>query len=193
MFERRLGRRNRGVGEGFGRGVKPPSGFPSAVRALFLLMTFGGSLAQWSVVPALSVGGATPDLPLMLTVLLALRHGPETGCLVGFAAGLLQDTAGGGLLGVQALTKALAGFGIGLLAGRLWVASPLVQIPSLVLLTVAEGFVRYGLLQLFHFPAAFGELMVHVILPQALYNGFLGTAGVLVTTVALTWRKRVGA
>jgi len=35
------------------------------VRALFLLMTFGGSLAQWSVVPALSVGGVTPDLPLI--------------------------------------------------------------------------------------------------------------------------------
>ena len=154
-------------------------------------MTFGGSLAQWSVVPALSVGGVTPDLPLILTVLLALRRGAETGCIVGFVAGLLQDTAGGGLLGVQALTKALAGFGMGLLGGRLWVASPLVQVPSLVLLTVVEGFLRYGLLQFFHFPASFGALMVHVILPQALYNGFLGAACVLVMAVAPTWKERV--
>ena len=160
------------------------------MRAVFLLATFGGSLAQWSLVPALSVGGVTPDLPLILTLLLALRRGPETGCLVGFVASVLQDTAGGGLLGVQALTKALAGFGMGLLVGRFWVASPLVQIPGLVLLTVAEGFVRYGLLQLFHFPASFGELMVHVIFPQALYNGLLGAACVLVSTVVLAWRSR---
>jgi len=160
------------------------------VRTLFLLATFGGSLAQWSVVPALSVGGVTPDLPLILTLLLALRRGPEAGCLVGFVAGLLQDTAGGGLLGVQALTKALAGFGMGLLVGRFWVASPLVQIPGLVLLTVGEGLVRYGLLQFFHFPASFGELMVHVILPQALYNGVLGAACMLGTSIVLAWRSR---
>ena len=154
-------------------------------------MTFGSGLAQWSVVPSLSVAGVTPDLPLILTVLLALRRGPETGCLVGFIAGLLQDTAGGGLVGIQALTKALAGFGMGLLVGRLWVASPLVQVPGLVLLTVAEGLARYCLLQLFHFPASLGELMARVILPQALYNGFLGTACVLVTTIAPVWRKRL--
>jgi rod shape-determining protein MreD len=160
------------------------------MRALFLVLTFGGSLAQWSVVPALAVGGVTPDLPLILTVLAALRHGPETGCLVGFVSGLLQDTAGGGLLGVQALTKAVAGFGMGLLIGPLWVSSPLVQVPGLVLLTIAEGVLRYGLLQLFHFPASFGGLVLHVILPQALYNGFLGAACVLVTAVALGRRKR---
>jgi rod shape-determining protein MreD len=160
------------------------------VRPLIVLASFGGSLAQWSVVPALSVGGVTPDLPLILTLLLALRHGPETGCLVGFVAGLLQDTAGGGLLGVQALTKALAGFGMGLLVGRFWVASLLVQVPGLVLLTVAEGLVRYGLLQLFHFPASFGELMVHVVLPQALYNGVLGAACALGTSVLVSWKSR---
>src|SRR5262245_15334075 len=147
-------------------------------------MTFGGSLAQWNLVPAFSVGGVTPDLPLILTVLLALRHGPETGCLVGFVAGFLQDTAGGGLIGVQALTKALAGFGMGLLVGRFWVASPLVQVPGLVLLTLAEGLGRFLLLQFFHFPASLGDMMVHVILPQALYNGFLGSACVLCLTAA---------
>ena len=162
-----------------------------AVRLLFLLLTYGGGLAQWSIVPALSMGGISPDLPLILTVLLALRYGPETGCVVGFVAGLLQDTAGGGLLGVQALTKALAGFGIGLVVGRFWVTNPLVQIPGLVLLTITEGLLRYCLLQFFHFPASLGALLMHVILPQALYNGFLGAACVLVTSVALTWRNRV--
>jgi rod shape-determining protein MreD len=98
---------------------------------------------------------------------------------VGFFAGFLQDVAGGGLIGVQALTKALAGFAMGLLVGRFWVSSPLVQVPGLVLLTVAEGLARFFLLQFFHYPVSLGGLMMHVVLPQALYNGFVGAACVL--------------
>ena len=160
------------------------------MRLSLLLMAFGGSLVQSSVVPSWSVGGVTPDLPLILTALVALRRGPEAGCLVGFAAGLLQDATGGGLLGVQALSRALAGFAMGLLPGRLWAGHPLVQIPGLMLLTVAEGFLRFGLLQLFHFPASFGELLVHVILPQALYNGFAGAACVLAVEAAHALGRR---
>src|SRR5215475_14093364 len=122
-------------------------------------MTFGGNLAQWSVVPAVSVGGVTPDLPLVVTVFLAVRKGPVTGCVAGFVAGLLQDMAGGGLIGIQALTKALAGFCMGLLV-------------------------------FFHFPASLGDMMVHVILPQALYNGFLGSACVLCMAAATSIRGR---
>lgn len=160
------------------------------MRFYFFLVVFGGSLAQSSVVPSWSVGGVTPDLPLILTVLVALRRGPEAGCLVGFAAGLLQDATGGGLVGAQALSHALAGFAMGLLPGRLSVSHPLVQIPGLVLLTVAEGVLRFGLLRLFHFPASFGEFLVQVILPQALYNGFLGAACMLAVEVANTLRRR---
>jgi rod shape-determining protein MreD len=96
--------------------------------------------------------------------------------VAGFFAGLLQDVASGGLVGVQALTKALAGFVLGMAGGRLWVANPLVQVPGLVALTLAEGVLRFGLLQLFHYPAGLGALLVDVILPQALYNGVLGAA-----------------
>ena len=119
-----------------------------------LLFTLGGSVAQTNVVQMLSVAGATPDLPFMMTVFWALRRGPEAGCVAGFFAGLLQDVGAGGLVGVQALTKALAGFTLGLVGGRLSVANPLVQVPGLVLLTVAEGLLRFGLLQLFHYPAS---------------------------------------
>src|SRR5262245_2511269 len=154
-------------------------------------MTLGGNIAQSSVVPMLSVSGVTPDLPLILTVFAALHRGPELGCLVGFFAGLLQDIGGGGLIGVQALTKGLAGFGMGLLVGRFWVSNPLVQVPGLVLLTIAEGFARFLLLQFFHYPASLGDLLSHVVLPQALYNGFLGAACVLVTAAAdHVWSRR---
>src|SRR5712691_13350288 len=105
------------------------------MRALLVLTVLGVGVAHATVAPALGIGGVTPDIPLIVVVLLALRRGPEFGCASGFAAGLLQDMATGGLLGVQALTKALVGFFIGALGGRLRVTQPLVQVGGLVLLT----------------------------------------------------------
>src|SRR5262245_49906639 len=155
------------------------------MRGILVLTVFGGGIAQATLAPALRVADVVPDIPLIVVVLLALRRGPEFGCLGGFAAGLLQDAVGGGLLGIQACTKALMGFGIGALGGRFWVSQPLVQVPGLVVLSLCEGLVRFMLLKLFHFPAPFGQLMSYVILPQALYNGFLGAAFVF----ALAWAQ----
>jgi rod shape-determining protein MreD len=154
------------------------------VRSVLALLIFGGGLAQTTFAPALRIGNVTPDIPLILVVLLALRRGPEVGCLSGFATGFLQDTAAGGFIGAQALTKTLIGFFIGRLGGRLWVREPLVQIPGLVLLSLAEGLARYLLLQVFHFPGAFGDLMLYIVLPQSIYNGFLGAVVVLTLTTA---------
>ncbi len=160
------------------------------MRTLIALTVFGGGVAQATVAPALRIGDIAPDLPLIVVVLLALRRGPEFGCVAGFAAGLLQDAAGGGLIGIQALTKAMIGFAIGAVGSELRVTQPLVQVPGLAVLTIVEGLVRFALLKLFHFPAPFGELMMYVVLPQALYNGFLGAALVLLMAWAETLRRQ---
>lgn len=160
------------------------------MRTLLVLMVFGGGVAQATLAPALRIADVAPDIPLIVVVLLALRRGPEVGCAAGFGAGLLQDVAAGGLIGVQALTKALVGFGLGTAAGRLRVTQPLVQVPGLVLLTLAEALVRFALLKLFRFPAPFGEMMVYVVLPQAVYNGFLGAALVFALAWTNVFRER---
>jgi uncharacterized membrane protein len=56
---------------------------------------------------------------------------------------------------------------------------------------VAEGILRFGLLQLFHYPASLGELMVHVILRQALYNGVLGAGCLVGVAVLEAMRERL--
>jgi rod shape-determining protein MreD len=137
-----------------------------------------------------TVVGVTPDLPLIMTVLIAFARGPEAGCVVGFAAGLLQDVAGGGLVGIQALTKALTGFGVGLASGRLAAANPLVQVLALVVVTMAEGLARFGLLKFFHYPPVLPGLLIHVILPQALYNGAVGALCVVAMAMAELFRAR---
>lgn len=158
------------------------------MRPILMLTIFGSGVAHATLAPALTIGGVTPDIPLIVVLLLALRRGPEFGCLGGFAAGLLQDAAAGGLLGVQGLTKAVAGFVVGGVGTRLSVTQPLVQVPGLVLVSMVEGLGRFALLKLFHFPAPFGELMTYVVFPQALYNGFLGAALVLVLAWSASFR-----
>ena len=155
------------------------------MKSVLALSIFGGGVAHMTIAPALRVADVAPDIPLLVVLLLALRRGPEFGALAGFATGLLQDAAGGGLIGVQALTKSVVGFAIGSLGSRFRVTQPLVQVPGLLLLTVVEGVGRYVVLKLFHFPASFGELMTYVVAPQALYNGFLGA----VLIFALAWTE----
>jgi rod shape-determining protein MreD len=161
------------------------------MRTLLVLTVFGGGVAQATLGSALRFADVAPDIPLIMVVLLALRRGPEIGCAAGLAAGLLQDAATGGLIGVQGLTKALIGFVVGVLGARFSVRHPLVEVPGLVLLTLVEAIVRYGLLQLFRFPAPFGQLMTYVVLPQAVYNGFLGAAFVFALAGMESLRARL--
>lgn len=140
----------------------------------YLLLVGGGSLAQTTVVPIVAFGGVVPDIPLVLTVLVALRRGSELGLVTGFGFGLAQDLLGGGLLGIQALSKGVIGFWAGGLPGLFLTAQPVVQILALVLGSLGEGALRFALLRLFAAPPDFVELFGHVILPQTLYNGVVG-------------------
>jgi rod shape-determining protein MreD len=49
------------------------------------------AVLQTVVLSQLPLPGATPDLVLLVVVAVALTQGPTTGCIVGFAGGLLLD------------------------------------------------------------------------------------------------------
>jgi rod shape-determining protein MreD len=147
---------------------------------LYVLAVSGGALVQFTVVPVFGIGGIVPDVPIEMTVLLALRYGPEAGCLTGFALGLAQDAVAGGPLGLHALSKAVLGFVAGDLPRWVLVTRPIVPVGLAVVATIVDGLIRFGLLQLFHYPAPLGEIFTRVIVPQAGYNGILAAA-------ALAW------
>lgn len=146
---------------------------------LSILAVGGGTLVQSTVIPAFGIGGVVPDLPVVLVVLLALRWGSESGCLLGFALGLVEDVLAGGPLGLHAVSKALIGFAAGELPRWVLVSRPVVPVAAAVLATVADGLVRFGCLQLFQYPAPLGDLLARVILPQAGYHGLLAGAALV--------------
>jgi rod shape-determining protein MreD len=153
---------------------------------LYVLAVSGGALVQCTVVPVVGVGGVVPDVPVVLIVLLALRYGAEAGCLTGFALGLAQDALAGGPFGLHAVSKALVGFLAGDVPRWILVTRPLVPVGLAVVATIGDGLLRFGLLQLFHYPAPLHELLVRVIVPQAGYNGILAAVAVAWPAVRLT-------
>lgn len=76
-------------------------------------LTFVAVVLQTSILSSLELGGATPDLLLVTLVAVALLRGAITGAAVGFAAGLLVDTATLARLGETSLLLTIAGYWIG--------------------------------------------------------------------------------
>lgn len=89
---------------------------------------------QLAVVNGITVGGMHPEIIWLLPIFAGLMAGPEIGCSVGFAAGLLLDCMLPTPLGLTALIGCALGFATGLLFdrgvlvgdGQVWWLGPMV-------------------------------------------------------------------
>src|SRR5205807_9679243 len=110
-----------GVDRGGARGRPQPAGLcrrgavgapgmtaRSIVRVAFVI--FLVVMVQQTVVVALRVGGAHPDLLWLLPITAALLDGPETGAIVGFWAGLAFDLVLPTPFGLSALVGCVLGY-----------------------------------------------------------------------------------
>lgn len=82
-----------------------------AVKAGVLL--FVAAVLQASIMPSISLLGATPNLLLVTLLSIALLRGAVFGALCGFFAGLLLDTATLGTLGLTSLLLTIGAYWIG--------------------------------------------------------------------------------
>jgi rod shape-determining protein MreD len=84
---------------------------PNLVR--LAVLTFLVLVIQSTVGLDIRVGGAHPDLMLLLPIAAGLVGGPNAGAWVGFGAGLVADLFVPAPFGLTALTYTLVGFGVG--------------------------------------------------------------------------------
>jgi rod shape-determining protein MreD len=82
-----------------------------ALKAALLL--FFAVVVQATIVGSIEILRGTPDLVLVLLLVIALFRGSVFGAVAGFWAGLLLDTVYLGTLGVTSLLLTLAGYWIG--------------------------------------------------------------------------------
>jgi rod shape-determining protein MreD len=107
------------------------------------------AVVQVTVLAGWTIGGGSPDLLLVTVVAVALLRGALTGAIVGFAGGLLADTATLQMLGLTSLLLTIAGYWAGRYGettGRERTHAPV--------LAVAVATVLY----------AVGALLLHVVL-----------------------------
>jgi rod shape-determining protein MreD len=77
-------------------------------------------VTQVAVFPHLRLFGVVPDLGLIVALAVGYQEGPEAGAIVGFVAGFGFDLFLETPLGLDALTYAIVGYGIGVLESGLF-------------------------------------------------------------------------
>jgi rod shape-determining protein MreD len=125
------------------------------VNLLYFLVLFCVSLVlQSSVIPLIVPYwfGAGMDLTLMVVVYIAITRGKVAGMTTGLVLGYLQDALSGGILGVNGLSRILAGYTGGYLKNKFFIGSTTHRI-GVVLGTVLVAVVsRIAALAVFSLP-----------------------------------------
>lgn len=136
------------------------------------LSVLGALLLQGAVFPHLTVFGTKPDLMMIVVACWALLYGPQEGFLAGLGAGLLQDVVFGQYVGLFALAKCLAGFGLGVAGGKIFRESVWVSTGAAGVGILVHEVIVWACLRGLGLPAP-GLALVTTALPGALYSMIL--------------------
>jgi rod shape-determining protein MreD len=161
------------------------------VRAGLLgLVLLTAVLLETVVASVLLVAGHAPAIVVLTVVGVALADGSETGARYGFAAGLLTDLLGGGLLGMHTIVLVIVGWSVG--ATRAYLAGP----PVVIRLVIggaasAAAVAAYGLLTFVLDPDAVTATgLAQATVVTGLYSGVLAP---LVAGAAANASRRAAA
>jgi len=158
------------------------------MRYLHLLFaSFIFLLMQMLLAPKIAIGQIAPDFSLLLVAYLAINRGAIPGSVSGFLVGFVQDLYNPELLGLNALTKSIVGYGLGVAGSKGEPGS----VPFLAALLAVAAAANDFLYLLFYTDMNVGRFFVvffAVALPSAIYTAIVG---VVVHKIALFSEARV--
>jgi len=128
---------------------------------------------QTTMLDYLTVYGVKPDLVMLLVVFNGFLLGPREGAFLGFAGGIIEDLFSGSYIGMNALSKMVAGYLAGVSGERLYKENSLVVAGVTFFSTVAGLLVYYFLLLYLKIDVPFFYTLLRVVLPTALYTAVL--------------------
>jgi len=138
----------------------------SRVFVLLVLLV----MLQVTVMPEVRVLGGSPDLVLVLTVLVALFRGPLAGTAVGFIGGLGVDALGLGIVGLTSLVLVLVGFAAGVVGERLRRRATLRPLLVVAVASILSSVVEIGLTTLIGTPSTVSRLILIAAIPSAMLD-----------------------
>ena len=111
-------------------------------QILIIILTIA---LQYTAMQYVSVFGAKPNLPLVLTVVIALLVSTESAALSGLFLGLYHDASSGKILGMYALIYLY----VGVIAGFFSKKDSMKSLPATIIITYILSAVAEGSLYLF--------------------------------------------
>jgi rod shape-determining protein MreD len=130
-------------------------------------------LLQSTVFAQVKLGGAKPELMYLVTIVLAMLEGPNSGAVAGFSAGMAQDFLLNDPKGITALVLTLVGYVVGIV--RQFITTPSPALPTILVGTAtAAGLLFYGFVA-FLLGAFPGDVLflLRVAFLSAAYNAIL--------------------
>ena len=98
---------------------------------------------QVTILGAIKILGAAPDLGALFIIFIAIFFGWETGLESGFVFGVLKDIYSVDIFGVNTFTLAITGFLAGALSPKLFRDSKMTQASIVFIFTLFSFFVHY--------------------------------------------------
>lgn len=141
-----------------------------AIMGSFLV---GGLILESTVLNYLKVAGVKPDLLLVFVIFTAILHGHFQGAKIGFVFGLVEDLFLGKYLGLNALSKMLTGYLIGLGENKVFKDNLFIPVIGLFSATLFNNFVYVLLAGLAGVKWNLAAYVWDVTIPEAIYNACL--------------------
>lgn len=128
---------------------------------------------QVLVADKIAIGRVEPDFPLLIVAYLSVFNGPIRGSVTGFLVGIIQDLFNPAFLGLNALTKSITGYVLGVAGAKTEPESSVFLFALLGGAALAHDFVYL----LFFTGLSLGTFFitwVTVSIPSALYTAIIG-------------------
>jgi len=97
---------------------------------LWTLVIVVALVLQSTVFAQIKLLDARPELMYLLTILVALLEGPDSGAVIGFAGGMAEDFLLNMPKGITALSLTLLGYSVGMV--RQYIVSPSALVPVIM-------------------------------------------------------------
>lgn len=135
----------------------------------YIPLFLAGLLLQFTVIPLFSVNGVTPDLIVILVIVVSLQRGRTWGVVAGFAAGLLYDMFGTGFVGASSFANSISAYVAGFFGGE-QLERRFITVTGVLLFSLFVHDLLYFLILSVGAPGGFVNMLFRQIIPQTIYT-----------------------
>ena len=143
-------------------------------KIIEFLIVFISFILQCTVFKAVSMGGISPNLLIIVTAAFGFIRGQKEGMYVGFLAGILTDILfGNGMIGLYALIYSFIGYMNGLFSRVFYPEDIKLPIFLIVISDFIYSFICYILTFLLRSRLDLPFYLLHVMIPEMVYTALV--------------------